>query len=68
MNSEKIYEPCRCITYFGQRGVGTSTLTKELAIAFSKDVSVCLVDMAPLLPCPGNTFPHTSNTYNGISV
>ena len=46
----KIYEPCRCITYFGQRGVGTSTLTKELAIAFSKDVSVCLVDMA--LSCP----------------
>ena len=31
-------------------GVGTSTLTKELAIAFSKDVSVCLVDMA--LSCP----------------
>ena len=31
-------------------GVGTSTLTKELAIAISQDISVCLVDMA--LSCP----------------
>ena len=50
MNSEKYMSHAVVSLISAKGGVGTSTLTKELAIAFSKDVSVCLVDMA--LSCP----------------
>ena len=50
MNSEKYMIHAVVSLISAKGGVGTSTLTKELAIAFSKDVSVCLVDMA--LSCP----------------
>ena len=50
MNSEKYISHTVMSLISAKGGVGTSTLTKELAIAFSKDVSVCLVDMA--LSCP----------------
>lgn len=50
MNSEKYMSHAVVSLISAKGGVGTSTLTKELAIAFSKDISVCLVDMA--LSCP----------------
>ena len=50
MNSEKYMSHAVVSLISAKGGVGTSTLTKELAIAFSKNVSVCLVDMA--LSCP----------------
>ena len=50
MNLDKYMSHAVVSLISAKGGVGTSTLTKELAIAFSKNVSVCLVDMA--LSCP----------------
>ena len=45
MNLDKYMSHAVVSLISAKGGVGTSTLTKELAIAFSKNVSVCLVDM-----------------------
>lgn len=50
MDSEKYISHSVVSLISAKGGVGTSTLTKELAIAFSKGLSICLVDMA--LSCP----------------
>ncbi len=54
--NQKIYEPCVVSLISAKGGCWNSTLTKELAIAFSKDVSVCLVDMALSCPAQETTF------------